>query len=73
MKAKVQKIGNSMGVILPKEVLARMHIGLGDELSLSEMPHGVTLSVFEEKAARQLEVARGVMSRRKNILKALAE
>jgi putative addiction module antidote len=33
MKAKVQKIGNSMGVILPKEVLTRMHIGLGDELS----------------------------------------
>ena len=73
MKAKVQKIGNSLGVILPKEVLARMHIGLGDELTLSELPHGIRLSVFKPDAAMQLELAREVMSNRRNILKALAE
>jgi putative addiction module antidote len=73
MKAKVQKIGNSLGVILPKDVLARMHIGLGDELTLSELPNGVSLSVYKPDAALQLEIAREVMSKRRNILKALAE
>jgi putative addiction module antidote len=73
MKAKIQKIGNSLGVILPKDVLARMHIGLGDELTLSESPNGVSLSVYRPDAAMQLEIAREVMSKRRNILKALAE
>jgi putative addiction module antidote len=73
MKAKIQKIGNSLGVILPKDVLARMHIGLGDELTLSESPNGVSLSVYKPDAAMQLELAREVMSKRRNILKALAE
>jgi putative addiction module antidote len=73
MKTKIQKIGNSLGVILPKDVLARMHIGLGDELTLSELPFGVSLSVYKPDAALQLELARDVMSKRRNILKALAE
>jgi putative addiction module antidote len=47
MKAKVQKIGNSLGVILPKDVLARMHIGLGDELNVSEGPGELKLRVYD--------------------------
>lgn len=73
MKTKIRKIGNSLGVILPKEVLARMHVGEGDEVMLSETPLGVALRAYEEPKASQLEVARDVMARRRNVLKALAE
>lgn len=73
MKTKIRKIGNSLGVILPKEVLARMHVGEGDEVMLSETPLGVALRAYAEPKASQLEVARDVMARRRNVLKALAE
>jgi putative addiction module antidote len=73
MKTKIRKIGNSLGVILPKEVLARMHVGEGDEVMLSETPLGVALRAYDEPKASQLEVARDVMARRRNVLKALAE
>jgi hypothetical protein len=42
-------------------------------LTLSELPHGVKLSVYKPDAALQIELAREVMSKRRNILKALAE
>jgi putative addiction module antidote len=73
MKVKLRKIGNSLGVILPKEVLARMHVGEGDDLMLGEGPEGVTLSHYRPEVADQLEVAREIMSKRRNILKALAQ
>jgi putative addiction module antidote len=73
MKVKVQKIGNSLGVILPKEVLARMHISHGDELLLAESPNGISISAYSERTVDQLEIARSIMTRRRNVLKALAE
>jgi putative addiction module antidote len=73
MKVKLQKIGNSVGVILPKEVLARLHVGYGDEMMLSESNGGVILSPYSEDTASQLALGREILSRRRNILKALAQ
>jgi putative addiction module antidote len=73
MKVKLQKIGNSVGVIIPKEVLSRHHLSLGDDVLLTETATGFLLSGFSEDTARQLEIGREILSRRRNVLKALAE
>jgi putative addiction module antidote len=73
MKLKLQKIGNSVGVILPKEVLNRLRLAHGDEVLMTEAAHAVTLSAFSENTAKQLELGREILNKRRNILKALAE
>jgi len=44
---KVRRIGNSLGVVLPKEVLAKLRVGEGDQLAVSDTPDGVALSAFD--------------------------
>lgn len=70
---KLIKIGNSTGVILPKEVLARLRVSLGDELSVIETPDGVALSRTDPEFEDQMAVAREVMARRRNALRELAK
>jgi putative addiction module antidote len=73
MQLKLQKIGNSVGLVLPKDVLARLHLGQGDRMLLTEGDHTITLSAYNEDADRQLQLGREILNRRRNILKALAK
>ena len=73
MKLKVTKIGNSAGVILPKEVLAHLDVPVGGTLSLSKTPRGVELSAPDSDFDAQMAVAREVMARRKRALRELAK
>ena len=73
MKLKLIAVGNSTGVILPKELLDRLHLQKGDELHALETPDGVRLTQFDEEFDRQLSVAENVMRRRRNVLRKLAE
>ena len=73
MRLKVTAIGNSAGVILPKELLARLHVGKGDELFALETPDGVRLTTYEPKLAEQMEMAEGVMRKRRTLLHKLAQ
>jgi putative addiction module antidote len=73
MKAKVQKIGNSLGVILPKDVLARMHIGLGDELTISETPGELKFKLYDDEVERQVALGLELMREHRDVLKALAQ
>ena len=57
MRLKVTAIGNSAGVILPKELLARLHVEKGDELFALETPDGVRLTTYDPKLAEQMEMA----------------
>lgn len=70
---KVRKIGNSAGVVLPKELLARLHAGVGDTLSVTNTPQGIELSVRDAEFEAQMEAAREVMARRRNALRELAK
>ena len=72
-KLKLTAIGNSTGVILPKEVLERLRVGRGDELQVLETPNGIALTPFAPEFAEQMEAAAKVMRRRRNLLKKLAE
>lgn len=70
---KVRKIGNSLGVVLPKDVLAKLKVGEGDELSVSDTPEGVALTGFDDEVARQVEIMRDLAKRYRNALRELAK
>ncbi len=69
---KLIKIGNSTGVILPKEVLARLRVGLGDELFLTESPSGFNMSANSEALAEAMAAAEDIMREDRDILAVLA-
>lgn len=70
---KLTRIGNSVGVVLPKEVLARLHLEKGDAIFLTESPNGVRLTVTNPEFEAQMEKAREIMKRRRNVLAELAK
>ncbi|WP_035347009.1 AbrB/MazE/SpoVT family DNA-binding domain-containing protein [Edaphobacter aggregans] len=71
--AKVISIGNSIGIILPKEVAARLHVDKGDTVFLTESPDGVRLSPYDDNFARKLDAMEQVMRENRDVLKRLAE
>lgn len=73
MNISVRKIGNSEGVILPKELLDRLNLKAGDSLVVSEGKNSITLSPADDKFERQMAVARDIMDRYKVALQKLAE
>ncbi|PPT40328.1 AbrB/MazE/SpoVT family DNA-binding domain-containing protein [Xanthomonas arboricola pv. zantedeschiae] len=73
MKLKITSIGNSAGVILPKELLARLRLGKGDELYALETPDGIKLTAFDPTLAAQMDVAEQVMREDRQMLNKLAK
>lgn len=73
LELKLRKIGNSVGVILPKEALAHLAIEEGDSVSVTEGPEGtLRMSPSKAEVTRQMEVAQGVMKRYRHTLRELA-
>ena len=70
---KLIAIGNSTGVVLPKDVLSRLRIGQGDVLSLVETQDGFELRAHNPAFEEQMAVAREVMHRRRAALRELAK
>ncbi|URW75120.1 AbrB/MazE/SpoVT family DNA-binding domain-containing protein [Sphingomonas donggukensis] len=70
---RIIKIGNSAGVILPKEALARLGVGIGDTVTVTETPDGFRLTGPDDGFDAQMSVAREVMARRRKALRELAK
>ena len=70
---KITRIGNSAGIILPKELLAQLGAEVGETLSVVTTPRGIELSVEEPDFDAQMAAAREVMARRKRALRELAK
>lgn len=70
---KITAIGNSAGIILPKEVLAQLGVDKGDSLSVVRTPNGIELSAYDPTFDEQMKVARDVMARYRNALRELAK
>lgn len=70
---KLTQIGNSVGVILPKEVLAKLQVEKGDELYLTDSPDGVRLTVHNPEFEAQMKAAREIMKKRRAVLRELAK
>lgn len=70
---KIVAVGNSTGIILPKDILASLKLDRGDELYPVKTPHGIELRVYDPEFEAQMDVARSVMKRRRNVLRELAK
>ena len=70
---KLTQIGNSVGVILPKEVLALLKVEKGDVIYLTESADGMRLTPHDPNFEVQMKAAREVMRKRRNVLRELAK
>lgn len=71
---QIKKIGNSLGLILPKELLARLRLKEGDVLHLVEQPErGMKLTPYDPKHAKAMEIARRAFRTYADTFKALAK
>lgn len=73
LKVKVTAVGNSMGIVLPKEVLTKLKAGKGDVLYLVDGPEGLTLTPYQQDFEKQMEAAEKVMKKYRNALHELAK
>jgi putative addiction module antidote len=71
--AKIISIGNSVGIILPKETLARLKLEKGDTVCLSETPYGAHLTPYDEQFHRKVEATEKVMKKYRDTLRKLAK
>ena len=70
---KVTKIGNSAGVVLPKDLLARLRVGPGDTLYVTEAPDGVRLTAANPDFEARIALAETIMREDRDILRVLAK
>ena len=71
---KVRPVGNSLGVVLPREVLARLNLKNGDSLHLTEAPDGsMRITPYDPDFDAQMQIARKGMSKFRNALRELAK
>jgi putative addiction module antidote len=70
---KLTTIGNSVGIVLPKEILAKLNVEKGDTLYVSEIPDGIQLTPYDQDFADQMKAARRVMKENRDVLRRLAE
>ena len=70
---KIRRIGNSAGVVLPKELLARLRVGPGDSVYATEAPDGVRLTAANPDFEYKMETAERIMREDRDILRILAK
>ena len=74
LQLKLRKVGNSVGLILPKEALAHLKVAEGDSVSVTEAPDGsLRLSPATSEVTRQMEAVQDVMERYRHTLRELAK
>jgi putative addiction module antidote len=70
---KLTTIGNSLGVVLPRDALAHLKLGKGDTVYLTETPDGYRLTPYSPEFEKQMTTARAIMKKRRAALRELAK
>jgi len=70
---RITTVGNSAGVILPKDILERLRVSKGDVLYLVEEPDGYKITPYNKEFVEQMDVAESIMREDKDVLKVLAK
>ena len=70
---KLTTVGNSTGVILPKDILEKLRAKKGDSLLVFETRNGIQLSPYDPTVEEQMEIAEKVMREDRDVLRKLAE
>lgn len=74
IRLQIRKIGNSTGLILPKELLARLKLSEGDKLHVVEQTErGIKLSRYDPKHEKAMEIARRSFRKYADTYRALAK
>jgi len=69
---KLTNVGNSVGVILPKELLSKLRVDKGDTLYVVETPEGIELTAYRPDFAAKMDAAEEIMRDNRDVLKKLA-
>ena len=70
---KITTVGNSAGVVIPKDILERLRVGKGDSLYVIETANGIELTPYDPEFAEQMDMALAVMRENRDALRKLAE
>ncbi len=70
---KIRKIGTSLGIVLPKDLLTELGVGEGDALYPVRTPDGVSLTQYDPDFAEILDDSRDYMRRHRNAMRELAK
>lgn len=73
MEIKVTTVGNSAGIVLTKEMLAKLRVSKGDKLYAVETPSGIELTAYNPEFSAQMDAAEAIMRDNRDVLKKLAE
>lgn len=69
---KLTTVGNSVGVVLPKEILSKLRVDNGDTLYVVETPEGIELTAYRPDFAAQMDAAEEIMRENRDVLRKLA-
>lgn len=72
-RLKVTQIGNSLGVVLPKELLVRLRLQRGDTVHVTESPNGITLTPYDPALEEQIDLGRELMREYRDTFHQLAK
>jgi putative addiction module antidote len=70
---KLRRVGNSVGAVFPREVLASLKVGEGDTLYVTQTTDGIKITPYDPEFEAQMKAARRVMKKRRNVLRGLAK
>jgi putative addiction module antidote len=70
---KLTQIGNSVGAVFPREVLAKLNLEKGDNVFITETPDGMRLTAYDPEFAEQMRIGREIMRERRDVLRELAK
>ncbi len=70
---KLTTVGNAVGIVLPRELLAKLRVNQGDTLYVIETPDGIKLTPYRPDFTRQMDLAEDIMRENRGVLKKLAE
>jgi putative addiction module antidote len=73
MQLKVTKVGNSLGILLPKEAASRLNVEAGDTVFITDSPDGFRITGDNPEFAKQMQIASKVMKKYRNTLRELAK
>jgi putative addiction module antidote len=73
MKTKIRRIGNGLGILLPKDVIARLRVEEGSTLTIAETDAGIELSPFDADFSAQVDAFRRTEPRHRNSYRELAK
>jgi putative addiction module antidote len=73
MELKVRRIGNSLGVVLPKTLIDHLHLEEDATLSVTQTPDGIQLSPYDPQFGDAMEAYRKFRGRYRDALRELAK